>query len=439
MRSLRSNSYLKESKLSKILYKNAAVPRALTDLAGEEDLVLCDIRVSDGKIESVVHTTNTEEDASAIDIGGRVTFPGLIDSHTHLDKAFTWDRAPNLRGEFWDAIEILFKDKDNWTADDLYRRATFALRCAEAHGTVALRTHVDCGATFGEVSHEVMTQLKKEWAGKIELQTVSLCSVEDYPTPVGRKVAEMTMQSAGSYLGGMPQMNPELDQQLDALFDLALEYGVGVDLHVDENGNPDAECLRHVAETVIRKKFPHPVTCGHVCSLAVQDEARATSTIELVAEAGIRIVSLPMCNLYLQGRPVESGRRGTPRWRGVTLLHELIAAGVTTAAASDNVRDAFYAWGDFDMFEVFNETVKIGHMDTLIGAASQAVTASAAHLMDLSGYGSIKPGCDGRLVAFEAKSFNELLARPSQKRELFGFSNDGQVPSYSELNLTLHS
>jgi hypothetical protein len=42
----------------------------------------------------------------------------------------------------------------------------------------------------------------------------------------------------------------------------------------------------------------------------------------------------------------------TPRWRGVTLLHELKAAGVPVAIASDNTRDQFYAYGDLDMLEV---------------------------------------------------------------------------------------
>jgi cytosine deaminase len=416
-------------------YTNAHAFTALTDLTSDSELVACDIEVVDGVIQAVRPASTSDTGASAIDLEGRIVFPGFVDCHTHLDKAFTWDRAPNLRGEFWDAIKLLGKDKENWTEEDLYKRGTFALRCAEAHGTVALRTHVDCGEDFGEVSHQVMARLKEEWKGRIELQTVSLCGVESYPTPHAKRIADMSLISPGSYLGGMPQMNPQLDAQLDALFHLAAERGVGVDLHVDENGNPDAECLRHVAQAVLRTKFPFSVTCGHVCSLAVQDADRAASTIDLVAEAGIRIVSLPMCNLYLQGRPVESGLRGTPRWRGVTLLHELVAAGVTTACASDNVRDAFYAWGDFDMFEVFNESVRIAHLDTIIGAAGQMVTSAAAKLMDLDAYGAIRPGNDGRLIAFEARSINELLSRPAQKRELLGFAAQPTVPGYAELQL----
>ncbi len=45
----------------------------------------------------------------------------------------------------------------------------------------------------------------------------------------------------------------------------------------------------------------------------------------------------------------------TPRWRGIAPLHELRAAGIPIALASDNTRDQFYAYGDLDMLEVFSQ------------------------------------------------------------------------------------
>lgn len=53
----------------------------------------------------------------------------------------------------------------------------------------------------------------------------------------------------------------------------------------------------------------------------------------------------------------QKGQR-TPRWRGVTLLHELRSHGIPVAIASDNTRDQFYAYGDLDMLEVFNQVPK---------------------------------------------------------------------------------
>ena len=66
---------------------------------------------------------------------------------------------------------------------------------------------------------------------------------------------------------------------------------------------------------------------------------------------------------HLQDRD-HTGRQ-TPRWRGITALHELAAGGVAVALASDNTRDQFYAYGDLDMLEVFAQ----------VGSSSSPVAA----------------------------------------------------------------
>ena len=67
----------------------------------------------------------------------------------------------------------------------------------------------------------------------------------------------------------------------------------------------------------------------------------------------------------------------TPRWRGVTLLHEMKARGIPVAVASDNTRDPFYAYGDLDMLEVFREAMRILHLDHPV-AGLAAVASRAA-------------------------------------------------------------
>lgn len=88
-------------------------------------------------------------------------------------------------------------------------------------------------------------------------------------------------------------------------------------------------------------------------SLAYQPKEELDITLKLAAEAKITIVSLPLVNQWTQDR--SSKEKKTPRWRGITLLHEAKAAGVPVAISSDNTRDQFYAYGDLDMLEVFNQ------------------------------------------------------------------------------------
>ena len=62
----------------------------------------------------------------------------------------------------------------------------------------------------------------------------------------------------------------------------------------------------------------------------------------------------------------------TPLWRGLTLLQELRAANVPVAAASDNVRDWWHPYGDYDPLQVWREAVAMGHLDTAPSEGSWA-------------------------------------------------------------------
>ena len=95
---------------------------------------------------------------------------------------------------------------------------------------------------------------------------------------------------------------PDIDPLLDIILRLASERGLDVDLHVDESGDPAATALAHVANAILRNRFKGRVVCGHCCSLAVQPEEQMCRTLDLRAEAGIAVVTLPTVNLYLQDR-----------------------------------------------------------------------------------------------------------------------------------------
>ena len=155
-------------------------------------------------------------------------------------------------------------------------------------------------------------------------------------------------------------------------------------------------------------------------------------TIDKLVRAGIAVVSLPMCNLYLQER-----RAGvTPRFRGTTLLHELAAAGVPVAIASDNTRDPFYAYGDLDGLEVYREATRILHLDHPVGAWPRTITATPAALMGLNEYGRIEESLPADLILFRARSWTELLSRPHSDRTVLrrGQAIDTSLPDYAELD-----
>ncbi|NES67040.1 MAG: amidohydrolase family protein, partial [Okeania sp. SIO2D1] len=195
---------------------------------------------------------------------------------------------------------------------------------------------------------------------------------------------------------------------------------------------PNSRVLYKVAEKAISHQFSGKIICGHCCSLAVQTPEQVTETLKLVKEANISIVSLPMCNLYLQNRQENY----TPRWRGVTLLHELKKQGISVAVASDNCRDPFFGFGDHDVLEVFNMSVRIAHLDMPYGDWPCAVTKTPADLIGLPNIGRIGVGLPADLILFKGRSFSELLSRPQHDRVVLrnGQVIDRTLPDYCELD-----
>ncbi len=392
--------------------------------ADHEDVVALDLGVADARLTA-------PGGGARVDGGGRLVWPAPVDVHTHLDKGHIWPRAHPADGGFWTALETVRRDREaNWSAADVAARMDFALRCAWAHGSCALRTHLDSAAPQAAVTWPVFAEMRARWAGRIALQAVALGTFEDYAGPAGPALADR-VAAHGGLLGLVPWMSDDIDAQLDRWFELAGDRGLDVDLHVDESLDPNDRTLLHVARAARRTGFAGRITCGHCCSLAVQDAATVTRTLDAVAAAGIAVVALPLCNLYLQDRG-----EGTPRRRGVTLLHELRGRGIPVAVASDNTRDPFYAYGDLDPLEVFRTAVRVGHLDHPFADWVRTVTATPAAIMGLEERGMLRPGAPADLVLFEGRSFSETLSRPESRRTVLrgGAVSDAAVPSYRELD-----
>jgi cytosine/creatinine deaminase len=433
---------------SHYLLKNARVPLSLLEIksiaqsasilatTAENNFCAVDLEIAAGAIAQIIPAGQEHlfliADIPIVDLCGGLVLPCFVDMHTHLDKGHIWERSPNPDGTFASAIDTVRADVQKyWNAEDVYRRMQFGLKCSYAHGTKAIRTHIDAAGEQGTVSLAAFTALQAEWDTRLILQAVSLVSLDYFLTPAGEKLADKIAE-IGGILGGVAYMNPDLDKQLDRVFSLAQERGLNLDFHTDETDDPESTTLREVAKTAIRHKFSGQIICGHCCSLAVQPPDLLTETLTLVKQANIGIVSLPMCNLYLQDR--QSGR--TPRWRGVTVLHELRAAGIPVAVASDNCRDPFYGFGDHDVLEVFNMAARIAHLDRPWEEWPRTVTETPADLMGLPNLGKIAVGLPADLILFKARNFSELLSRSQRDRTVLrqGKEIDTTLPDYRELD-----
>jgi cytosine deaminase len=415
---------------------NATLPAVTVDgFQGNdvgEGLMRADIVVAAGKIEALRPAGSVAE-LPAFDLDHGQVWPCFVDMHTHLDKGHIWARRENPTGSFADALAATDADRNaHWTTDDVRARMEFSLRSAYAHGTKLIRTHIDCVPPQFPASWPAFAAAREAWAGRVDLEAVALSPIELFLDETVRTRLAETLLEYGGALGGFTYMVPGLEKALDHLFAMASENGFDIDFHVDETADPNARSLRAIAEAAIRTDYQGQVTVGHCCSLARQEESEADRTLDLVAEAGLAVVSLPMCNLYLQDRHPDR----TPRWRGVTLLNEMEERGIRVAVASDNTRDPFYAYGDLDAVEVFREAVRILHLDHPLDVAARVVTVNPAAILRRPDVGRIRVGDPADLVLFRGRSWSEFLSRPQSDRTVlrYGKAIDRTLPDYRELD-----
>lgn len=387
-------------------------------------------------------------------LGGALAFPCFADLHTHIDKAFTCERSRNPTGSLTGADRSTAADAAFWDGADVAARMDFSLRCAASHGTAALRTHlINMTPRQVELTWPAFSAARAKWAGVVAVQGVSLVALSFFrDAPAAAALADTVAAHAGclgaavccAEDGGDPadewttcaRDRPAL---LDRIFGLAAQHGLDLDFHTDENGNAGATGLVDVCEALLRARAADPpftgrVVCGHCCALAAYPPARLAAALALARRAGVTVVSLPLVNQWTQDRDRTAAR--TPRWRGLPTLRELEAAGVPVALASDNVRDQFFPYGDYDLLEVLKGGVTGGHLDCPIGGWAGSVTAVPAAAMGLAAsHGVLRVGGPADFVLFRARSYSELLARPQADRVIIrgGAPFATTPPDYAEL------
>ena len=402
--------------------QNVTIPACLIGQPG--DLVRTSLSVANGRITAVA--------GQVVDMRGAMLFPTFTDMHTHLDKGHIWPRAPNPDGTFSAALTTAGADRAaHWSAPDVRARMEFSLQCAYAHGTSAVRTHLDAIPPQDAISFPVFREVRAAWAGRIDLQAVGMIGADDFSTVGPFRATADLVAAAGGVLGMVTYPLPDIKSRITRFFAMAAERGLSADFHVDESLDPACNTLRLIADAVLETGFAAPVVVGHCCSVATMAEAEALTTLDLVARAGLNVVSLPLCNLYLQDRHPHR----TPRYRGITLIHEMQARGINVSFASDNTRDPFYAYGDMDMLEVMREATRIGHLDHGGSDWPLAFTANPARAIGLEAPG-LTPGAPCDLVICRARNWTELFSRPQADRIVLraGRQIDRTLPDFADLD-----
>ncbi|MEM0954764.1 MAG: amidohydrolase family protein [Pseudomonadota bacterium] len=308
-------------------------------------------KLSVGIVGERIAYLSKEADAQTIELqvgehiaaDDELLLPGLIEPHSHIDKTYSVGALPSgpasEQGALRDAIVAMAQHKAERSIDDMLQRAGAALDRAIVCGVSALRSHVDIGEPSDLDNLRGLLDLQRARRDSIELK---LTVLSDPGSQAGFALSQQALALGADAIGGAPALTENPLAGIDACFELAEATGCDIDLHVDENENPASPCLAYLATEMNRRGWEGRVSAGHCCSLSFVEQEQQAKLIAEVQQAGIDVITLPACNLFLMGR----NQYPTPR--GIAPVNALQAAGVNVCVGTDNVQDPFHPMGDYD-------------------------------------------------------------------------------------------
>ncbi|HZH61904.1 MAG TPA: amidohydrolase family protein [Metabacillus sp.] len=371
-----------------------------------------------GKEISTIKIEDLSEQ-NIIDVEGRYLLPSFVDIHTHLDKAFSLAAVPNKSGTLQEAIKNYSEKAPSFSEDEIKERVRKAALQSLSYGTTHIRTHVnfemDVHETLALRHLQAVLEVREELSPIISLQVVPMFSYLSSRSKKQLEIVEEAISYGVDGIGGAPHLSPNSKEDIDSIYQLAVKFGKFIDLHVDEQDDPNVCTIEHIIQKTKEYDYQEKVTAGHLCSLSAMEEKRAAFIIEEMAHTKIGAVTLPGANMYLQGRHDSGIVR-----RGITRVKELLNEGVKVATASDNVNDPFHPFGRCDLLQIGLLTAYTAHLgsESELYHLIKMITEIPAGFYGLNNH-CVEENSKASFVILEGKDIYQLFAQLSPSRFVY--------------------
>src|ERR1700731_3667820 len=269
-------------------------------LAQRPEAGAVDIGVAGGKIVAIEKGLAAE--AETYDAGGRLACGGLIETHIHLDKSRIIDRTPPETGRKIGPMKQVAALKSGFTVEDVRARAERTLTECILHGATRMRTQVEVDPAIGLRGFEGVQSLVAayRWAIDIEICVFPQDGLTNYPGT--DELLVEGLRRGARVIGGAPRYDTDRAGQIRRIFELALEYDVDIDIHLDVGNTPEAMDIHFVCELTEEYRRGGRVVVGHMAKLSTMPPGELAVLARRLADIGIAVTVLPATDLYLMGR-----------------------------------------------------------------------------------------------------------------------------------------
>jgi len=356
-----------------------------------------DIGVKDGRIAAIARGLGAAK--SECKGGNRLVCSGFVETHIHLDKAcilgrceHTKKRNPHM------AMERVSAVKHTFTVEDVIERASATIEKCIGHGATRMRTHCEVDPKVGLRGFEGVRALIDKYKWAIDLEVCVMPQEGLTNNPGTDELMVEALKNGAKVVGAAPSYDSDSSAQVRRIFEMAREFDVDIDMHVDSGATADHLDTRLVCDLTEKYKWGGRVAVGHVGKLSTMKAPELETIARRMADAGVAATVLTATDLYLGGRHTD---HNVPR--NLVDLNRLTELGVTCSVASNNILNPFTPFGDGQLLRQVNMqaiATQRGNDDE-VRVLWDMTTSSAAKLMRKTDYG-IAVGGPADLVVLDA-------------------------------------
>lgn len=405
-----------------LLIKNATIEQDGT-------LRTADIGIAQGRIAAIEPVIDASPET--IDAWHGLLVPGLVETHIHLDKTCILDRCRTEEGTVAEAVRETSAAKKGFTVDDVIARGRTTIERCIGWGTTAMRTHVEVDPGIGMTGFEGVQQLAKDYAWALDLELCVFPQEGLLNNPGTEELLIEGLKRGARVIGAVPYIDTNPRGQIDRIFEIARDFDVDIDMHLDLADSTDGMQTEYVCRKTEEHGWGGRVAIGHATQISLVDRPRYDAIAKTLASAGVAVTILPATDLYLMGR---SHDHAIPR--GVVKAEGLREAGVCCSISTNNVMNPFTPYGDGSLIRMANLYANVCHVarPDELAACLHMITCDSARLMRKQGYG-IAIGNAADVVLLD--SANPAHAVQTLAQPLWGLKAGRRT--FTRLRPTLHA
>ena len=266
--------------------------------------------------------------------------------HAHLDKAYLIS-TENLRlsqvdmQKKWELYKYL---KENYTHQDLAERISKGIETMIQQGVTHCRSFIDADDTVKLLPIKVAIEQREKYKNQIHIE-FAVQPLQGVLDKKSRKYFESACELA-DVIGGLPSKDrPTPEKHIDFIMSLAKEMDKPVDVHIDQENNPNENETELLAVKTIEHGLEGKVMGVHAISLAAKPKNEQEKLIRLVKEAGMGIIVCPSAAISMKQLDVVA-----PLHNSIAPVNRLLANDVPVFLGVDNIHDLFMPLVDGDMW-----------------------------------------------------------------------------------------